>query len=97
MVCFETQNPKLGKIWRALDWIMLLYFMVIWNILRSFGIFYGIWLCCGNLAYFIAFGNVVIHNLIYFMAFGNVVIIWYILLPFGILCQGKSGNPGWVR
>jgi hypothetical protein len=26
--------------------------------------------------------------------FGNVVIIWYIFLGLGILCQGKSGNPG---
>jgi hypothetical protein len=41
MVCFQTQNPNLGKFCRALEWKMLVYFMVIWNILRSFGIFYG--------------------------------------------------------
>jgi hypothetical protein len=23
------------------------------------------------------------------------VVIWYIFLRFGILCQEKSGNPGW--
>jgi hypothetical protein len=41
MVCFQTQNPILGKIWRALEKNMRIYFMVIWNILRSFDIFYG--------------------------------------------------------
>jgi hypothetical protein len=33
-------NPSLGKFWRALDWKMLIYFMAIWNILQTFGIFY---------------------------------------------------------
>jgi hypothetical protein len=41
MVCFQTKNPNLGKFWRALDWKMLIYFMPIWNILRSFRIFYN--------------------------------------------------------
>jgi hypothetical protein len=41
MVCFQTKNPNLGKFWRALEWKMLVYFMVIWNILLPFGIFYG--------------------------------------------------------
>jgi hypothetical protein len=40
-VGFKTQNPNLGKFWRALEWKMLVYVMVIWNILRSVGIFYG--------------------------------------------------------
>jgi hypothetical protein len=40
MVCFQTKNPNLGKFWRALDWKMLICFMVIWNILWPFGIFY---------------------------------------------------------
>jgi hypothetical protein len=39
MVYFQTKNPNLGKLWRALDWIMLIYFMAIWNILQTFGIF----------------------------------------------------------
>jgi hypothetical protein len=26
--------------------------------------------------------------------FGKVVVIWYLFLRFGILCQEKSGNPG---
>jgi hypothetical protein len=37
----KTKNLNLGKFWTALEWKMLLYFMVIWNILRPFGIFYG--------------------------------------------------------
>jgi hypothetical protein len=41
MVCFQTKNPNLGKFWRVFECKMMVYFMVIWNILRSFGIFYG--------------------------------------------------------
>jgi hypothetical protein len=41
MVCFETKNPNLGKLWKALEWKMLVNFMVIWNILQSLGIFYS--------------------------------------------------------
>jgi hypothetical protein len=41
MVYFQTKNPNLGKFWRPLDWKMLIYFMAIWNILQTFGIFYG--------------------------------------------------------
>jgi hypothetical protein len=41
MVCFQTKNPNLGKFCRALECKMLVYFMVIWNILGLFGIFYG--------------------------------------------------------
>jgi hypothetical protein len=40
MVSFQTKNPNLGKIRRALDWKMLIYFMSIWNILQTFGMFY---------------------------------------------------------
>jgi hypothetical protein len=41
MVNYQTKNPNLGKFWRALDWTMLIYFMAIWTILQTFGIFYG--------------------------------------------------------
>jgi hypothetical protein len=58
-------KPKiLSKFWWALEWKMLVYFMVIWHIL---------WPFC------------------------NVVVIWYIFPRFGILCQEKSGNPGFVQ
>jgi hypothetical protein len=40
MVCFQTKNSNLDKFGRALDWKMLIYFMAIWNILQTFGIFY---------------------------------------------------------
>jgi hypothetical protein len=41
MVCFQTKNPNFGKIWRALKWKMLLYFMTIWNIFMAF--WYSLW------------------------------------------------------
>jgi hypothetical protein len=40
MVCFQTKNINLGKFSRALDWEILIYFMAIWNILWTLGIFY---------------------------------------------------------
>jgi hypothetical protein len=40
MVSFQTKNNNLGKFWWALVWIMLIYFMAIWNSLQAFGIFY---------------------------------------------------------
>jgi hypothetical protein len=47
MACFLTQNPNLGKFWKALYWKMFIHFMAIWNILWRFGIFYD------NLVYFV--------------------------------------------
>jgi hypothetical protein len=50
MVCFQTNNPNLGKFWRVLLLKILVYFMTIWsnstaigNILWPFGIFLVIW------------------------------------------------------
>jgi hypothetical protein len=40
MVYFQTKNPTLGKIWRALEWNVS-YFMTFRNILLPFGITYG--------------------------------------------------------
>jgi hypothetical protein len=58
MVSFQTKNPNLGIFWRALDWKIWIYFMAIWNILQTFGIFYGhleyfmtIWYICVNLVH----------------------------------------------
>jgi hypothetical protein len=50
MVCFHTENPDLGTFWRVLEWKRLIYSLVIWNILRPFGTFYG------HLVYFPRFG-----------------------------------------
>jgi hypothetical protein len=43
MGCFQTKNPNLSKFWRALEWTMLVYFMVIWNILWPFVNVVEIW------------------------------------------------------
>jgi hypothetical protein len=43
MVCFQTQNPNLGKFWRALDCKMVVYFMVILYILWPFGNVVVLW------------------------------------------------------
>jgi hypothetical protein len=48
MVCFQTKNHNLGKLYRALDWKMFMYLMAIWNtyfmeiwdILWPFGTFF---------------------------------------------------------
>jgi hypothetical protein len=40
MVYFQTKNPNLSPFWRALDWKIWIYFMAIWNILRTSWIFY---------------------------------------------------------
>jgi hypothetical protein len=40
MFSFKTKNTNLGRFWRALDWLMSIYFMAIWNILQTFGVFY---------------------------------------------------------
>jgi hypothetical protein len=80
MVYFQNKKSKFCKFWMVLHWKMLSYIIVIWSILWPFDIFY-----C---------------HLIYFIA------IWYILIGifcgnlvcspfFGMLHQGKSGNPGW--
>jgi hypothetical protein len=55
MVCFQTKNPNLGKFWRALEWKMLLYFMIIWNILWPFGIFKVIWCILWSFGIFFPF------------------------------------------
>jgi hypothetical protein len=49
MVYFQTQNPNLGKFWRALDWKMLIYYTSIWNILWPLVTF------CVHLLHFIWF------------------------------------------
>jgi hypothetical protein len=40
MVSFQNKNPNWGKLCRAIDWKMFIYFMAIWIILRTFGILY---------------------------------------------------------
>jgi hypothetical protein len=88
MASFETKNPNLGKFWRVLQWeilvyfyVHLVYFTVIWSILRPFGLFYG------HLVYCIVIWSIsrpfgIFHGyLVYFPRFG-------------MLHQENSGNPG---
>jgi hypothetical protein len=51
MAYFQTKNPDLGKIWRALEWKMLECFMVIWYILWPFGNLVVIWYIFPRLVY----------------------------------------------
>jgi hypothetical protein len=41
MVCFQTKNPNFGKILRALQWKILVSFMIIWSFSRPLETFYG--------------------------------------------------------
>jgi hypothetical protein len=43
----DQKNPNLGKFWRVWQWNLLVYFIAIWYILWTVGIF------CGHLKYFI--------------------------------------------
>jgi hypothetical protein len=43
MAHFQTKHPTLSKFWRILRWKMLTFYVGIWNIFLSFGIFYGNW------------------------------------------------------
>jgi hypothetical protein len=42
-ILFMPKNPYLFIFWRALERKLLVYFMVIWNSFRSFGIVNGHW------------------------------------------------------
>jgi hypothetical protein len=39
MVYFQTKNRNLGKCLEALVWTVFIYFLAIWNILLTVGIF----------------------------------------------------------
>jgi hypothetical protein len=55
---FKPKIPILVKMWRALEYKMLLFFMTFWNILRPVGIIYiqQFGIACGRLVYFFRFG-----------------------------------------
>jgi hypothetical protein len=46
MVCFQTQNPNLGKFWRTLEWKILLYFTAIWYLIGNLVYFNHVLVCC---------------------------------------------------
>jgi hypothetical protein len=55
---FHTQNPKLGTSWSALEWKMLLYFIVIWNVDGHLVHFMDIWKSLWSFGNFSSFGRV---------------------------------------
>jgi hypothetical protein len=40
MVYFQTKIPIFAEFWMVLKWKVLVYFMPIWSVLRSFGLSY---------------------------------------------------------
>jgi hypothetical protein len=62
----RTKNPNLGKFWRALEWKILVYFMVIRNILRPFGTFNGHLVIRVTICYiFLSFGRFIVSRKIW--------------------------------
>jgi hypothetical protein len=49
MVYFQTQNPNLGKFWRALEWKRLVASLAIWK-LPIMAIWYILWPLCNLVA-----------------------------------------------
>jgi fatty acid desaturase len=80
MVCFQTQNHTLGKLWWVLHWKMLIYFMALWSIFRPFGIF------CVTLVYFVVIW--------YILWLFGIFCGYLVHFPrFGTSYHEKSGNP----
>jgi hypothetical protein len=85
MVSFQT---KKSQFWRTLDW--KIYFMAIWNISQTFGIFFDhlvhfvfIWyILCSSGDILCSSGTFCVH-LVHFFGFRNIY-------------QEKSGNPDQV-
>jgi hypothetical protein len=65
--CQRYQKFEFGKIMRAMEWKMLVYFMVTCNLLRTFGIFYD------HLAYFV----VIWYNCFPFFCFYRIYTLQY--------------------
>jgi hypothetical protein len=49
MVYFQTKSPSLGKFWAAFERTLLVYFMIMWSIVRSI---WSILWTYGNFVYF---------------------------------------------
>jgi hypothetical protein len=73
MVCFQTKNVNLGKFCETLNGKILIYFLDIWNILRTIGKFYDHFTFCVDLVHFYGFcyhvpiksGNPAVHMYIH--------------------------------
>jgi hypothetical protein len=55
MVYFLTKNPNSGTLWRALEWKMFFYFIIIWNISWPFGTIYAVWYSLWSFGIFFLF------------------------------------------
>jgi hypothetical protein len=95
MVYVSTKNTNLVILWRPFERKMSVYFMAIWNILRTFGIFYG------HLVYFMIIWNIL-------CSFGRFLFIWYVVprkiwqpwfamtwVNFGRSCNGRYKCISW--
>jgi hypothetical protein len=80
MVYFQTKNPNLGKLWRVLKWNMSVYYVAIWSILWSFGVFYR------HLVYFM----VIWYMLWTFLTFYGHLVYFS---PFWYVVPGKIWQP----
>jgi hypothetical protein len=94
MVYFHTQNPNLGKFWRALKWKRLAYSTAIWNTFRPFGVHFGLLEYISAIRnmfrpFGIYFGHLeyiyIVHlEYIYIVRLVYISAIWNIFRPFGI-------------
>jgi hypothetical protein len=64
MVNFHTKYPYFDIFWRALEWKIWIYFVVMWYILWSYGIF------CGHMVYFVVIWYILLSFGIVFPQFG---------------------------
>jgi hypothetical protein len=87
---FSNQKSQFGQIFEGHRWLgkLLIYFMVIWNILRTFVIFYE------HLWYFSNICDILRTSVIFYDHLVDFVFSWYVFSGLGIMCQEKSGNPG---
>jgi hypothetical protein len=77
MAYFQTKNPKLGKLWRVLQYKMLVYFI-------PFGLLYG------HLVYFVAVWYVIWLFAIYFSRFGFLYGYLIYIFPILVCCTKKN-------
>jgi hypothetical protein len=52
MVCFQTQNPNLGKFWRKLEWCWKIVIYILW----PFGTY------CGDVEYFMTIWYILLYS-----------------------------------
>jgi hypothetical protein len=91
MVHFRTKNPNLGVFWRALEWKMFVYFIVICNILHLCRIFYG------YLVYFVVIRYIFLFWSAVLWKSGNLDQNWLMKLTQGVAfwCRAIKFRKNW--